>query len=299
MVFYLSIVHILSLIGLTHLFSVLWTTLLWAVGCYVFAGVGITGGAHRLWAHRSYSAHWTVRALLMCGNSMANQGTIFHWSRDHRVHHKYSETEKDPHNAERGFFFAHVGWLLVKKDPAVIKAGNSIPLDDLLADPVVTFQMKVNPWWNLLWCFLIPATVPWYFWGESFWAAFLVCGNLRYVLVLHATWMVNSIAHKVGYRPYDKGINPRENFWVALSALGEGWHNWHHKYPYDYATSEFGILQRVNPTKLIIDFFAIFGLVWDRKRALEAWRLAKAEMEKKGKHVVDAASQMQAGTAHY
>jgi len=299
MVVYLALVHVLSTIGLFYIFSVSWTTLLWTVGLYVFAGVGITGGAHRLWAHRSYSAHWSVRVLLMFANSMANQGTIFHWSRDHRVHHKFSETPSDPHNAERGFFFAHCGWLLVKKDPAVVKAGNSIPLDDLLADPVVTFQMKVNPWWNLLWCFVIPAVVPWYYWNESFWAGFLVCGALRYALVLHATWMVNSIAHKVGYRPYDKEINPRENFWVAFSALGEGWHNWHHKYPYDYATSEFGILKQINPTKLIIDFFAMLGLVWDRKRALEAWRLAKGEMAKKGKQVVDAASQMQAGTAHY
>jgi len=299
MVIYLSFVHILGVYALWFITNISWQTLLWTFGAYVFSGVGITGGAHRLWAHRSYSAHWFVRALLMVGNSMANQGTIFHWCRDHRVHHKYSETSKDPHNALRGFFFAHCGWLMVKKERAVIEAGQQIPLDDLLADPIVTFQMKVNPWWNLYWCFVAPALGPWYFWGEPFLRAFLVCGCLRYVLVLHATWMVNSFAHKIGYRPYDKTINPRENFWVAFYALGEGWHNWHHKYPYEYATSEFGILQQLNPTKLIIDFFALFGLVWDRQRALGAWRIAKAQLEKQSKNVVDTATHLQGSTATY
>lgn len=83
------------------------------------SGLGITGGVHRLWAHRSYDAHWTARVFLMLINSMANQGSIYHWSRDHRVHHKYSEMDADPHNATRGFFFAHMGWLYVKKHPDV------------------------------------------------------------------------------------------------------------------------------------------------------------------------------------
>ncbi|CAN0547966.1 unnamed protein product, partial [Laminaria digitata] len=86
---------------------------------YNNSGVGITGGVHRLWAHRSYDAHWSVRVFMMLINSMANQGSIYHWSRDHRVHHKHSETDADPHNAKRGFFFAHMGWLYVKKHPAV------------------------------------------------------------------------------------------------------------------------------------------------------------------------------------
>eukprot|EP01126_Amoeba_proteus_P005342 TRINITY_DN1177_c0_g1_i1.p1 TRINITY_DN1177_c0_g1~~TRINITY_DN1177_c0_g1_i1.p1 ORF type:complete len:338 (+),score=29.11 TRINITY_DN1177_c0_g1_i1:119-1015(+) len=298
MVFYLSLVHIASVIALYYLSSLTWKTLIWGVATYVFAGLGITGGAHRLWAHRSYSAHWTVRALLMIANSMANQGSIFHWVRDHRVHHKFSETTSDPHNALRGFFFAHCGWLLVKKDPAVIRAGRKVPMDDILEDPVAMFQKKLDPAWNLAWCFVIPAIVPWFMWNESLVASFFAC-CLRYVLVLHATWLVNSVAHAYGYRPYDTSINPRENFWVSFWALGEGWHNWHHKYPYDYATSEFGVLKRVNPTKLFIDVCAWWGLVWDRKRALEAWRLAKLQLEKKGKDVVDTAAILQGSSPLY
>lgn len=70
------------------------------------------------------------------------QNDIFEWARDHRVHHKYSETDADPHNAVRGFFFAHIGWLLVRKHPDVIEKGRKLNLGDLLADEVVQFQRK-------------------------------------------------------------------------------------------------------------------------------------------------------------
>lgn len=70
------------------------------------------------------------------------QNDIYEWARDHRVHHKYSETDADPHNAVRGFFFAHIGWLLVRKHPDVIEKGRKLELHDLLADKVVMFQRK-------------------------------------------------------------------------------------------------------------------------------------------------------------
>lgn len=81
---------------------------------YSISGLGITAGAHRLWAHRSYKARFPLRVILMIFNTIAFQDAAMHWARDHRVHHKYSETDADPHNATRGFFFSHMGWLLVK-----------------------------------------------------------------------------------------------------------------------------------------------------------------------------------------
>lgn len=80
---------------------------------YSLSGLGITAGAHRLWAHRSYKARFPLRVILMIFNTIAFQDAAMHWARDHRVHHKYSETDADPHNATRGFFFSHMGWLLV------------------------------------------------------------------------------------------------------------------------------------------------------------------------------------------
>ena len=69
---------------------------------------GVTAGVHRLWTHRSYKAHWPLRLLLVGANSMAAENSIYTWARDHRAHHKYSETDADPHNSNRGMFFAHV-----------------------------------------------------------------------------------------------------------------------------------------------------------------------------------------------
>lgn len=72
---------------------------------YAISALGITAGAHRLWSHKSYQAKWPLRLFLMIGQSLAGQHTIFSWSRDHRVHHKFSDTDADPHNCKRGFFF--------------------------------------------------------------------------------------------------------------------------------------------------------------------------------------------------
>jgi stearoyl-CoA desaturase (Delta-9 desaturase) len=229
---------------------------------------------HRLWAHRSYDAHWTVRVFLMLINSMANQGSIYHWARDHRVHHKHSETDADPHNAQRGFFFAHMGWLYVKKHPEVIAAGRTLDFSDLERDPVVMFQDRADPWFALFMCFMFPGLIAKYGWGENFWVGFWVAGALRYCFVLHCTWLVNSAAHMFGDHPYDNSW-PAENPMVSILSVGEGWHNWHHKYPFDYAASEFGVAAQYNPTKLFIDSCAKVGLVSRRKRALGAWEKLK------------------------
>ena len=107
-----------------------------------FGGLGVTAGAHRLWSHRAYKAKLPLRIFLMCMQTYALQDDIYHWCRDHRVHHKYSETDADPHNANRGLFFSHMGWLLVKKHPLVKQKGNTVQLNDLLEDPVVRWQRR-------------------------------------------------------------------------------------------------------------------------------------------------------------
>uniref|UniRef100_A0A6U0WYF9 Fatty acid desaturase domain-containing protein n=1 Tax=Rhizochromulina marina TaxID=1034831 RepID=A0A6U0WYF9_9STRA len=271
MMIYVTFVHTTALLGVFQLFSVSWKTLLWGFILWPISGLGITAGAHRLWAHRSYDAHWSVRLILMLANSIANQGSLFHWCRDHRVHHKHSETHADPHNATRGFFFAHVGWLLVKKHKDVIAAGKELSYDDLKADPLVMFQKRLDPWFTLFMCYLMPGYVAQHCWGEDFWKAVWIAGALRYCAVLHFTWLVNSAAHLYGNRPYDPNHWTSENPLVSLASLGEGWHNWHHKYPYDYAASEFGVARQFNPTKLFIDTCAALGLVANRKRATGPW----------------------------
>jgi len=281
---YITFVHVLALWGLYLVPTTSYKTLAWAFILWPISGFGITGGAHRLWAHRAYKAKAPFRFLTMVANSIANQGTIYHWVRDHRVHHLHSETMADPHNALRGFFFAHMGWLYLKKNKAVLDAGAKVDMSDIKADPVCEIQRKNDPWWNMFWCFAFPALVS-MTWGESYGRGLLVAGFLRYCCVLHFTWLVNSAAHIYGDRPYDVKSHPSENFTVALASLGEGWHNWHHKYAFDYAASEFGVGFQFNPTKLIIDFGAALGQVYDRRRATGIW--AREQERAEAKHQED------------
>ncbi|XP_061600569.1 stearoyl-CoA desaturase b [Cololabis saira] len=257
------ILHVGALYGLTLIPYASFLTLAWTAVCYFISALGVTAGAHRLWSHRSYKASVPLRVFLALGNSMAFQNDIYEWTRDHRVHHKYSETDADPHNATRGFFFSHIGWLLVRKHPDVIEKGRKLELADLRADKVVMFQRRYYKMSVLILCFLVPMLVPWYFWGESLTVGYFVPGLLRYTIVLNATWLVNSAAHMWGNRPYDKTINPRENPLVAFTAIGEGFHNYHHTFPFDYATSEFGC--KLNLTTAFIDLMCFLGLAKDCK----------------------------------
>jgi len=256
--------HLAALYGLYLGFSsAKWQTSLLAFLFYVLSGFGITAGAHRLWSHRSYKAKWPMRVMLAFFNSMAFQNDIYEWSRDHRVHHKYSETHADPHNATRGFFFAHVGWLLCRKHPEVIKKGKTVDCSDIWADPIVRFQRRNYLMLVFICCFLIPTAIPVWCWGETKWNAFFVCGILRYAFTLNMTWLVNSAAHMWGRRPYDKHINPRENMGVVFGAVGEGYHNYHHTFPWDYAASELG--EKYNLTTIFIDLCAKIGWAYDLK----------------------------------
>ncbi|GFS45165.1 acyl-CoA desaturase [Trichonephila inaurata madagascariensis] len=256
--------HLASLYGVYLMFtSAMWQTNLFAAFLYLMSGIGVTAGAHRLWSHRSYKARLPLRIFLAFIFTVAFENDIFEWARDHRVHHKYSETDADPHNAKRGFFFAHIGWLLCRKHPEVIKKGKAIDLSDLMADPVVRFHRKHYVPLVVLSCFVLPTLVPMYLWGETFMNSLFVATLFRFCFTLNQTWLVNSAAHMWGNRPYDVNINPRENTWVALGAVGEGFHNYHHTFPYDYATSEYGI--KLNLTTTFIDVMAWLGLAYDRK----------------------------------
>jgi len=242
-----------------------WKTLLFSIVLGVISGLGVTAGAHRLWSHKAYKAKLPLRIFLAFLQTMCGQNDLYEWCRDHRVHHKFSETDADPHNAKRGFFFAHMGWLCLKKHGDVLTKGRTVDLSDLLEDPVVRFQKKFYIPLTGLCCFGLPAFVPWYFWSEQIDISFMMAGMARYCVSLHFTWLVNSAAHLWGTQPYDKGIGARENHYVSFSALGEGFHNYHHAFPWDYATSELGY--KYNMSKMFIDCMAWLGQAYDLKTA--------------------------------
>merc|ERR1719498_188915 len=137
------------------------------------------------------------------------------------------------------------------------------------------FQKHADPFWNLMWCFGLPAFVSLWL-GDTLWNGFLVAGALRYTAVLNATWAVNSVVHACGNKPYNPSHLTTENGWVSLFAIGEGWHNWHHAFSWDYAAAELGALQQFNPTKVFLDCMIFLGLAWSPKRADKVWSTRKA-----------------------
>lgn len=273
------VLHALAAAGVVVGASASWKSWWLCSVFYVISGLGVTAGAHRLWAHKTYKARMPLQVLLMLFNCVSFQNDILVWSRDHRVHHKFSETDADPHNAKRGFFFAHVGWLLMRKHPDVLIKGKTVDLSDLKKNPVVMFQHRYYLPLSFLMALFLPLFIPWYFWSEHPLTSFLIV-VLRYVLLLHTTWLVNSAAHMWGGHRYDKHTNPSENRFVSFTAGGEGFHNYHHTFPYDYSTSEWG--SYLNLTTAFIDILAALGLAYDRKQvsqeAIERVRRRKGDL---------------------
>ncbi|CAG0919367.1 unnamed protein product [Notodromas monacha] len=278
------VLHVLAVVGAYMAVArAMGLTLLFTLVLLFWGGFGVTAGAHRLWAHRTYKARLPLRLFLTFCQTLALQNSLYEWCRDHRLHHKFSETDADPHNARRGFFFAHMGWLMCKKHPEVKEKGKVLDMKDLLEDPCVYYQRKFYiPLILLIWG-VFPTAVPVYFWGEDVAVAMLFSVFFRYVFSLHCTWLVNSAAHLYGNKPFDKFINAAENVRVAYAALGEGWHNYHHVFPWDYKTSELGDYS-VNLTKMFIDSMAFIGQAYDLKTVSREVILARAARTGDGTH---------------
>nr|XP_022906575.1 acyl-CoA Delta(11) desaturase-like [Onthophagus taurus]XP_022906576.1 acyl-CoA Delta(11) desaturase-like [Onthophagus taurus] len=256
--------HICGIYGIYVLPTAKFETILWAILLGVVGIIGHTAGSHRLWSHRSYRANLPLRIILAILSMTCYQHRIYVWARDHRVHHKYVDTDADPHNSTRGFFFSHIGWFMVKKQKEVIEKGNQIDLSDLKNDGVVMFQKKYFTILMPIFTFVIPSVIPWYFWGESGEVSYYFAGVARYLWSLHSIFLINSAAHAYGTKPYDKNIRPTENKYVGYLAMGEGWHNYHHTFPWDYKASEYGDYAP-NLTIAFIDFFAWLGWARDLK----------------------------------
>nr|AGO45840.1 acyl-CoA desaturase HvirGATD [Heliothis virescens] len=258
--------HVAAVYGLYLMFTfkVKLYTILFGALFAMMSGMGVTAGAHRLWAHRSYKARWPLRLFLALMQTMAFQNHIYEWVRDHRVHHKFTETDADPHNAKRGFFFSHIGWLMVRKHKDVFEKGATVDMSDLEQDPIVMFQKKTYLVVMPILCFVIPAWIPVHFWGENPWTSWYTAAITRYTIALHFTWLVNSAAHIWGNRPYDKNIGATDNKMVAICAFGEGWHNYHHVFPWDYKAAELGDYS-TNLSTALIDFAAKHGYAYDLK----------------------------------
>ncbi|KII91173.1 hypothetical protein PLICRDRAFT_37880, partial [Plicaturopsis crispa FD-325 SS-3] len=224
----LCVTPIIGIVGAYHT-KLRWQTALFSVFYYFVTGLGITAGYHRLWAHRSYNASKPLQYFLAIAGAGAVEGSIKWWSRGHRAHHRYTDTDLDPYNAHRGFMYSHVGWMLVKprRKPGVAD------VSDLTRNAVVRWQHKHYILLILIFAFLVPTIIPGLLWGD-YKGGYVYAGVVRLLFVHHSTFCVNSLAHWLGESPFDDKHTPRDHFATALVTIGEGYHNFHHQFPMDY-----------------------------------------------------------------
>jgi stearoyl-CoA desaturase (delta-9 desaturase) len=236
-------------------------------------GLSITAGYHRLWSHRAYEAHWTLRLFYMLFGAMALQNSTLIWASMHRVHHKnVDDVDHDPYSIKRGFWYAHMGWMLRNYPSSELDFSNA---RDLEQDPFVAFQHRHYLGLALGMNFGFTALV-----GQAFgdpWGFMLIGGLLRLVVNHHLTFFINSLAHYWGRRPYTADNTARDNDLVALFTYGEGYHNFHHLFQWDYRN---GVRWwQFDPTKWWIAAWSSVGLTRGLKRVPE-FKIQRAMLQR-------------------
>jgi stearoyl-CoA desaturase (delta-9 desaturase) len=235
-------------------------TAVFAVAYYFATALGITAGYHRLWAHTSYSASLPLKIFLAAVGGGAVEGSIRWWARDHRAHHRYTDTDKDPYSVKKGLLYSHFGWMLMKQNPKRI---GRTDISDLNNDAVVIWQHKHYLSVVISMGLIFPTLVASLCWNDWL-GGFVYAGILRIFFVQQATFCVNSIAHWLGDQPFDDRNSPRDHIITALITLGEGYHNFHHEFPSDYRNAiEW---HQYDPTKWSIWAWKQLGLAYDLKQ---------------------------------
>ncbi|KAF8723813.1 hypothetical protein AX14_009161 [Amanita brunnescens Koide BX004] len=224
----LTLTPVMGVIG-AFFVKLRWETFLFSIFYYYVTGLGITAGYHRLWAHRSYNASKPLQYFLALAGAGAVEGSIKWWSRGHRAHHRYTDTDLDPYNAHKGLWWSHIGWMLVKprRRPGVAD------VSDLSKNDVVKWQHRHYVKLIFLMGLIVPTVIPWLLWKDAA-GGYLYAGVLRLCFVHHSTFCVNSLAHWLGEAPFDDKHTPRDHVITALVTIGEGYHNFHHQFPMDY-----------------------------------------------------------------
>jgi stearoyl-CoA desaturase (delta-9 desaturase) len=244
-----------------------WGPWILAFVLYWVAGLGVTMGYHRYFSHRSFDSHPVIEFLLLIAGTMSLQNSALKWSSDHRKHHSFTDTDKDPYNAKLGFWWSHILWIFYsdkEESQARFSGESSIQAlqrlfpncRDLIQKPMIRLQHKLSIPMGLILSFGIPALVG--YWAGDLGGYVLIAGFLRVALLHNSTFFINSLAHIWGEQPHSTKDTSRNSFWLALLALGEGYHNYHHTYPTDYRN---GVkAYHFDPTKWIIRGLSLVGL---------------------------------------
>lgn len=210
--------------ALAAFFTFSWQNLAATLVLWVIAsswGIGI--GYHRLLTHRGFTtSKWMMRFFALCGTLGLQSGPIS-WVTTHRLHHAFTDTDKDPHSPRNGIFWSHMGWIFqgtAQNHPHSVRQRYS---PDLMKDPFLRF---IDKWYWVSTLILAAALFAIGGWSMVIWAVVA-----RIVVSWHFTWMVDSVTHLWGSRRFDTREDSRNNALVAAVTFGEGWHNNHHAYP--------------------------------------------------------------------
>jgi stearoyl-CoA desaturase (delta-9 desaturase) len=253
-----------------------------AVTTYYLANISVGVGLHRRWSHASYKTTKWIEFLLMLLSSGTLQGPVLAWASDHKFHHAYSDTDRDPHtplkypnNKIKGFFWSHIGWMLVGD----ITAKNIDPstMATLGKSKMLKWQLKNYALIATLMNTVAPLLFGWAIFAEitiqSSLAGLFFVGIGR-ALQQQMTFCVNSVCHILGSKKYANDSS-RDVWWLFFLLLGENWHNFHHAFGNDYRNGH--KWYHLDLHKWIIALLAKFGLAWDLVVTPEARIQAKMQ----------------------
>ncbi|NJN73798.1 MAG: acyl-CoA desaturase [Limnothrix sp. RL_2_0] len=240
-----------------------WTAVAIAFGFYFLRMFAITGFYHRYFSHRSFSTSRPLQFVFaFLGNTAGQRGALW-WAAHHRHHHQHSDDEHDAHSpVSRSFFWSHVGWVTNPRNfPTNYKV-----VKDLTKFPELVWLNRFDQIAPLLFLGMtfglgVALNALWPNLGTSggqilVWGFFISTS-----LLFHGTFSINSLSHKFGTQRYDTGDDSRNNFWLALITLGEGWHNNHHRYM--NSTRQGFFWWEVDITFYLLKMLSFTGLIWD------------------------------------
>jgi stearoyl-CoA desaturase (delta-9 desaturase) len=241
----------------TH--GISWVEIAACILMWLVTGLSITAGYHRLFAHRAYSAPAPVKALFAIFGAAAFENSVITWAAAHRFHHRHVDTDDDPYNAQEGFFYSHMGWIMVEG----AKHDDTSNVPDLWKDPILSWQHRhifiIGGVVNLV------ATVILGLLTGKMLGMFVFALLLRIVLTHHFTFLINSAAHVWGSQPYSTAHSARDNWLLSFFSFGEGYHNYHHSFQADYRNGP--RLYNWDPSKWLIWLMAKVGLASNLRRS--------------------------------
>ena len=243
--------------------------------------LGIEVGYHRLFSHRAFQATVPVQMMLAIFGATTVQGGVVHWVAQHRIHHRYSDQEADPHSPHiygngwlatiRGLWYAQVGWVLQGKVPNV-----AFFAKDMLRSPVIARINQLQQVWVVT-GILLPAVLDGLI-TQSWMGALrglLWGGFVRVFISQHTLGATNSLGHLCGNRLFETTERSTNNVWMVIPSMGQAWHNNHHAFP-NSAIAGFYWWQ-IDPGTWFLRGLEKMGWVWDlkipSKAALEAKRI--------------------------